>query len=99
MLAGSLCMPWRWPFIPKAVSKMDSRFAFDCNCAAEFGLGVGDAVCFVVLLIPLCSGLQTVHLIRRLGDVGGSSGEGGWWASAWVSLGMVVTDLFLLASW
>ena len=92
-------MPWRWPFIPKAVSKMDSRGGFEWAAAIEFGLGVGDAVCFVVLLIPLCTGLQTVHLFRRLGDGGSSPGEGGWWVSAWFSFGMVVADLFLLAFW
>ena len=69
-------MPWRWPFIPKAVSKMDSRGGFEGHSAAEFGLGIGDAVCFVVLLIPLCSGLQTVHLFRRLGEERGGWGGG-----------------------
>jgi hypothetical protein len=93
-------MPWRWPFIPKAVSKMDSRGGFEGHSAAEFGLGIGDAVCFVVLLIPLCSGLQTVHLFRRLGEErGGWGGAPRWWWAAWVSFGMVVVDLFMLVFW
>ena len=61
---------------------------------------VGDAVCFVVLLIPLCSGLQTVHLFRRLGEErGGWGGAPRWWWAAWVSFGMVVVDLFMLVFW
>ena len=98
LLIGALCKPWRWPFIPEAVSKMTrSRGDFESRSAAQFGLGVGDAICFVVLLIPLCSGLQTVHLFRRLGE--NTWGEAGWWATAWWSFGMVVADLFLLAFW
>ena len=83
LLIGALCMPWRWPFIPEAVSKMTrGRGDFESRSAAQFGLGVGDAICFVVLLIPLCSGLQTVHLFRRLGE--NTWGQAtAWWATAW----------------
>ena len=100
LFIGALCMPWRWPFIPEAVFKMTrSRGDFESHSAGEFYFGVGDAICYVVLLVPLCSGLQTVHLFRRLGDTGNKWGEAGWWATAWWSFGMVVADLFLLAFW
>ena len=96
----ALCMPWRWPFIPEAVLKMTrSRDDFESRSAAQFGLGVGDAICYVVLLIPLCSGLQTVHLFRRLGESKDEWGKAGWWWATWISCGMVVADLFLLAFW
>ena len=98
LFIGALCMPWRWPFIPEAVSKMTrSRGDFESHSAGEFYFGVGDAICYVVLLVPLCSGLQTVHLFRRLGE--DTWGEAGWWATALWSFGMVVVDLFLLALW
>ena len=103
LFIGALCMPWRWPFIPEAVFKMTrSRGDFESHSAGEFYFGVGDAICYVVLLIPLCSGLQTVHLIRRLTDFideDATWGKASWWWPAWLSFFMVVADLFMLAFW
>ena len=95
----ALSMPWRWPFIPKAVSKgMTSRGRFEGMCAAQFFLGLGDVICFAVLLVPLCTGLQTVQLCYRLGE-SDNWHEGGWYFAALESLFMLVVDLVFLVFW
>ena len=98
LLLCAMCMPWRWPFIPSAVCKADGRGELEGVCAAQFFLGVGDLISFCVLLVPLCSGLQTVQLCKRLGK-SDDWHEAGWYGAAWMSFGLLLVDLFFLVFW
>lgn len=66
MLLLACLMPWRWPYLGKAFREMDKREKFEGKSAQQFFLGIGDAITFCVLLVPLCSGLQTVQTCKRL---------------------------------
>ena len=92
-------MPWRWPFILNAFAKMDDRSGFETASVAEFGLGLGDALSFCVLLVPLCTGLQTVQLLGRISEGQGFDGTSAWWSHAWISLFYLAVDLLVIAFW
>jgi hypothetical protein len=98
LLLCALCMPWRWPFLPSAASKVGGRGKFEAMCAEQFFLGIGDLTCFCVLLVPLCTGLQTGQLCKRLGK-SERLGRGGWYCAAWMSFGLLLVDLFFLVFW
>lgn len=101
MLLCVCLMPWRWPFLSKLFDGLlAERKEFESKSAEHFFLGIGDALCYLLLLVPLCSGLQTVQTCKRLGKVDSDNwGDGTWYEKVFVSLGYLIYDIFLIIGW